>query len=65
VGNSTSCGLGTDGKAYCWGENTEGQLGNGTSADVYVPTAVTMPARVNSFSAISAGGKTTCAIAAQ
>lgn len=28
------------GAAYCWGRNTFGQLGNGTSTDAYVPTAV-------------------------
>jgi alpha-tubulin suppressor-like RCC1 family protein len=31
VGNSYACALDTAGKAYCWGYNGEGQLGNGTT----------------------------------
>lgn len=35
-----TCGLTTDGEAYCWGGNGSGQLGNGTKSDGLVPTAV-------------------------
>lgn len=31
AGNVNACGLATDGTASCWGNNYEGQMGNGTS----------------------------------
>jgi alpha-tubulin suppressor-like RCC1 family protein len=35
-----SCGLATDGTAYCWGANVEGELGNGSTNPSNVPTKV-------------------------
>jgi len=35
-----SCGADLSGALYCWGKNTEGQLGLGDWADVTVPTRV-------------------------
>jgi alpha-tubulin suppressor-like RCC1 family protein len=35
-----TCGLTGTGAAYCWGENTFGGLGNGSTTDSPVPTAV-------------------------
>lgn len=40
VGDHHSCGKRTDGPAYCWGRNTRGQLGDGTTIDRGVPTRV-------------------------
>ncbi len=37
---SHTCGVTTDGDAYCWGSNDAGQLGDGGSADSTVPVAV-------------------------
>jgi alpha-tubulin suppressor-like RCC1 family protein len=34
LGDSHTCGLTTDSKAYCWGWNNMGQLGAGTGTDV-------------------------------
>jgi alpha-tubulin suppressor-like RCC1 family protein len=34
------CGLADDGKAYCWGLNSTGQLGDGTTVDQPAPVAV-------------------------
>lgn len=34
------CALTTDGKIYCWGDNTEGQIGDGTNSTAHSPTEV-------------------------
>ena len=39
-GYRIACVLDTEGKAYCWGRNNKGQLGNGTNTDSNVPVAV-------------------------
>ncbi len=41
AGMGNSCALDSDGKAYCWGWNAFGQLGNGTTTDSFVPVAIT------------------------
>jgi alpha-tubulin suppressor-like RCC1 family protein len=41
--HSHTCGLTTGDKAYCWGYNGNGQLGDGTSTDRVIPTAVIGP----------------------
>lgn len=58
-----TCALATDGTAWCWGEGTKGQLGNGSTANVSIPTAVMMPGGVT-FTDIAAGEEHTCAVAA-
>ena len=60
-GNHT-CALTTEGKAYCWGVNGQGRLGNNSTADSRIPAAVQMPAGV-SFQSITVGGNHTCALA--
>jgi hypothetical protein len=40
AGSQHACGLTTDGLAYCWGDNTWGQLGNGTTDRALEPVAV-------------------------
>lgn len=59
-----TCGLTTGGKAFCWGDNRFGQLGNGTIKDVKVPVAVLPPAGEQSlsFSSISTGIDSTCGL---
>jgi hypothetical protein len=60
-GNQFTCGLDLAGRAYCWGDNTFGQLGDGTT------TAHTTPQPVAgglSFVALKAGGFHACAITA-
>ncbi len=59
-GTHHTCGLTTENRAYCWGWNYSGQLGEGTT--VYarpVPTAV---AGTLQFRQISSGSDHTCAV---
>jgi alpha-tubulin suppressor-like RCC1 family protein len=53
------CALTAAGAAYCWGMNTAGQLGDGTTTHRNVPTLVSGGL---SFSSITAGPFTTCGI---
>jgi alpha-tubulin suppressor-like RCC1 family protein len=48
-----NCALTRDGIASCWGENTDGELGDGTTQDAAVPRRVATTRR---FIAIAAGG---------
>jgi alpha-tubulin suppressor-like RCC1 family protein len=56
-----TCGLTTDGIAYCWGTNAYGQLGDGTLVTRNVPTPVAGGLR---FTQIGAGEASTCALTA-
>jgi alpha-tubulin suppressor-like RCC1 family protein len=58
-GAKFSCGLDSDGVAYCWGQNDRGQLGDGTTTTRLAPTKVSTTLQ---FSAIAAGASHTCAI---
>ena len=53
-----SCGLTASGNAFCWGENSEGQLGNSSQVAAKTPVG----AGALSFTKISAGNGHTCAI---
>ncbi len=59
MGRGHACGLLPGGRAVCWGDNKQGQLGDGsaTSTTSAVPVAGGL-----SFSAISAGGAHTCGL---
>jgi alpha-tubulin suppressor-like RCC1 family protein len=59
AGRGHSCALALDGRAFCWGRNEEGQLGDGTRTERRTPTAV---AGGLSFAAISTGDFHTCGI---
>lgn len=70
-GTSHTCAI-SNGTVFCWGANTAGQIGNGTSgAPVSTPTAVALPGTSPGADipaptravAISAGATRTCAIA--
>lgn len=56
-----TCGLTITGQAYCWGDNTFGQLGDGTTTNRLVPTPV-LSTQV--FVAIDAGNGYSCAMTA-
>jgi alpha-tubulin suppressor-like RCC1 family protein len=42
-GQVHSCAVTTSGAAYCWGDNSAGQLGNNTKTESLVPVLVTNP----------------------
>src|ERR1041384_1898624 len=54
-----SCAVTPGGAAYCWGDNTFGQLGNGSGTSTSTPVAV---AGGLTFAAVSAGGEHTCGV---
>lgn len=56
-----TCGLAAAGDAYCWGDNSYGQLGNSSNTSSTSPVAVTMPAGAT-FNSISAGETYTLAL---
>ena len=63
VGGTSTCAIGNDGKAYCWGNNSVGQLGTKGGDIRTAPTAITMPTATNNFTQIAVGGDSACAIA--
>lgn len=60
AGDSSACAVATTGKAYCWGTNTHGELGNGNNGLRGTPTLVTA---ILNFSAVTVGGAHACALA--
>jgi len=64
TGDSHSCAV-ADGQAFCWGQNLDGQLGNGTTNDSFVPVAVSTSGVLSgrTVTAIVAGRFHTCALA--
>ena len=61
-----TCGLGSNGWVYCWGQNHGGQLGNGTNHNKLVPTQILQGAIPNGvlIKQISASGNIhSCALA--
>src|SRR5881392_4064478 len=62
AGGIHTCGVAAGGVAYCWGWNTRGQLGDGTSGtERWVPVRVVGDAR---FAAVSAGDRYSCGLTA-
>lgn len=60
AGFDHSCGLTASGKAYCWGNNNYGQLGDNTNNISSVPVEVYY--NTSRYASISAGGGHTCAV---
>ncbi len=60
AGASHTCALSASGQAFCWGNNVDGELGDGTTTARSRPVAVSGGI---TFSSISAGSFYTCGIA--
>jgi len=54
------CAIKTNGSVWCWGVNTFGQLGNGTTTTSFTPVAVT--GMDSGATAVAAGANSSCAI---
>ena len=65
AGSSHTCAIASDDKAYCWGSNDFGRLGNNSTANSRVPVAVNTSGVLagKTIKQISAGSSHTCAIA--
>lgn len=62
AGDGHSLALADDGSVYAWGQNSEGQLGDGTQVDRNVPVEISADGKT--FSTLSAGGYYSMAVAA-
>ena len=60
AGSNHTCAITPEKRAYCWGENEAGQLGNGTGTSSNKPVPVAGGLR---FLQVSAGASFTCGIA--
>jgi len=62
AGGEHSCAVRSEGGAWCWGRNTFGQIGNGTTGPG--PKTPTRVGTSDDWHAIAAGGASTCGIRA-
>ncbi len=62
AGDHHACALLASGSVRCWGDNTHGQVGDGTTIERHAPVGVT--GLDHDVSAIAAGGDHTCALLA-
>ena len=61
MGESSSCALKSNGEAWCWGHNSDGGLGNGTTTFSTVPTQVI---NIDDFVKLSSGEGSSCGLRA-
>jgi alpha-tubulin suppressor-like RCC1 family protein len=63
MGSQHTCALTSAGQAYCWGENTLGQVGDGTRVQRHEPTLVYQPAG-RTYTTLAAASYRTCGLTA-
>jgi len=64
AGGMHSCARLTNNTAHCWGENQNGQIGNGVQTDASLPTLVKADATTTlaNVTSVEAGSQHTCAV---
>ena len=62
VGHTLACGLTASGVGYCWGTNSNGQLGTGTNVDALVPSSPVAAPVGTRFVALTAGQNNACGL---
>ena len=64
AGSGDTCALDTAGAAYCWGDNADGELGDGSTASSNVPAAVDASGALagQTLTQIAADSADTCAL---
>jgi alpha-tubulin suppressor-like RCC1 family protein len=60
AGDSTACGISSTQQIYCWGDDTFGQIGNGSGGGGATPRLATVG--TERFTAITAGAAHACAL---
>lgn len=63
AGSFHTCGLRSDGQAFCWGSNDYRQLGNGEDQNMWVPQPVEVTGSLH-FELLTSGSYQTCGLAA-
>jgi alpha-tubulin suppressor-like RCC1 family protein len=59
AGDYHTCLLKNNGEMYCWGRNSEGQIGDGTTTNRFAPQKISS---LGSIKKMATGGRHTCAI---
>jgi alpha-tubulin suppressor-like RCC1 family protein len=62
VGKLGACGVRGNNNAYCWGDNTFGEIGNGTGLDSCNPRQVNMTTGSNVWSGVCSGEYFSCGV---
>ena len=62
IGQYSSCARNSSNRIYCWGDNSEGQLGDGTTTQRNTPTLLSAATGVTSTNALRSGYRQACVV---